>query len=141
MTPEPLGYLVAERRGGELCLGAEWTTHTTDLGEALATAERWREGGTYDAVVLALVPVDPRRPPAAELPAGNGAPSGYPSPPDAPASAQVEVGSDLDRADVARAGECPWCECGFWAEPHPCGRVARTLDVAERTVEKAREAR
>ena len=28
---------------------------------------------------------------------------------------------------------CPWCDCGFWAEPHPCERpkipgVARTLD-------------
>lgn len=54
---EPLGYLVVERRGGDLCLGDDWTEHTDDRAQALATAERWRAGGTYDAVVVALVEV------------------------------------------------------------------------------------
>ncbi len=95
---------------------------------------------------------------AADLPAGNGATEGGPLPPDAPASDPGGVGSDLDRADVALVAfddalaEPCGCDAhneirrqmqdpGFaaaWLRTQQA--VARTLDVAERTVEKAREA-
>jgi hypothetical protein len=91
-------------------------------------------------------------------PAGNGATEGgLKSPPDAPASAPVEVGSDLDRADVARCVEEalgidlePWQQdfltkafmaddlSKLWRVPQPDRAVARTLDVAEATADKAR---
>jgi transcriptional regulator with XRE-family HTH domain len=129
----------------------------TDL--QLDTLRRW---AAALGVQPAWVPLTYETAPAAELPAGNGAHA------DAPASDPVpaEFG---DRADVARCPNCGEPFTGFESEPgdaigvngyieylsvytrwDPCGctrkaplkpAVARTLDVAERTVEKAREAR
>lgn len=86
---------------------------------------------------------NPQTAPATSVVAGNGAPRWGKGPADdgAPASDPADVGSGEGRADVAP--DCPWCDCGFYAEPHPCSRtdrpaVARTLDVAEATADKAR---
>ncbi len=124
---------------------------------SLATLRRWAQILGFEP---AWVPVAYETAPVVELAAGNGVTEGGTKPqPDAPASAPVPVVTG-DRADVAHAatedptGRALWCSCGSWSmlyrnsfgldayEAH-AEHVAkmRTLDVAERTAEKAREAR
>lgn len=144
---------------------ADATISQCEAGRYSPTARTLRLWAQALGMQPALVPIAYETAPAVpEIAAGNGATEGghtFPSatrssarPPDAPASAPVPDFNG-DRADVARDDTCYDPQCGDSTWDHDCPTpavpggytvtangvtrraVARTLDVAERTVGQA----